>query len=185
MRFNISWLIKSNFKWLYQIIGKVHWCIIFCPFTMELYLSIKRIIWTVVIFFIFRSFSIQLKLNRWRDGCEPNKKEKTQSLSTESIPHVFTQSHVVIICGNLVCTWHMAWLWDNTREREKNKSRMSGSGQKTQHGSTLDKNTFPSKRFSFWESVLRLADVIEASRKFCFCQKLKVYCVLMPLKREL
>ena len=98
MRFNISWLIKSNFKWLYQIIGKVHWCIIFCSFTMELYLSIKRIIWTVVIFFIFRSFSIQLKLNRWRDGCESNKKEKTQSLSTESIPHVFTQSHV---CHNL------------------------------------------------------------------------------------
>ena len=122
MRFNISWLIKSNFKWLYQIIGKVHWCIIFCSFTMELYLSIKRIIWTVVIFFIFRSFSIQLKLNRWRDGCEPNKKEKTQSLSTESIPHVFTQSHVVIICGNLVCTWHMAWLLDNTRERERTRA---------------------------------------------------------------
>ena len=34
-----------------------------------------------------------------------------------SLNHMF-----VIICGNLVCTWHMAWLLDNTRERERTRA---------------------------------------------------------------
>ena len=141
MRFNISWLIKSNFKWLYQIKGKVHWCIIFCSFTMELYLSSKRIFCSIVIFFIFRSFSIQLKQDRWL--------RKRNHLVQNVFLMCSLYQMFVIICGNLVCTWHIAWLLDTTPGTHRKQEQDVWTKNTTETiVITRDKNTFPSQETS-------------------------------------